>query len=104
MRRASRRNCATASMSGGACPPRESEAAAARRWRGRAGWEERGRAADSPPAGCAAALAHANPSDRILVFGSFHTVGPALDWLEAHDFLPRTEIPEYTAAPRATYV
>jgi dihydrofolate synthase / folylpolyglutamate synthase len=61
-------------------------------------------AADSTPAGCAAALAHANPSDRILVFGSFHTVGPALDWLEAHDFLPRTEIPEYTAAPRATYV
>jgi dihydrofolate synthase / folylpolyglutamate synthase len=61
-------------------------------------------AADSTSAGCAAALAHANPSDRILVFGSFHTVGPALDWLEAHDFLPRTEIPEYTAAPRATYV
>jgi dihydrofolate synthase/folylpolyglutamate synthase len=61
-------------------------------------------AADSTAAGCAAALAHANPSDRILVFGSFHTVGPALDWLEAHDFLPRTEIPEYTAAPRATYV
>ena len=61
-------------------------------------------AADSTPAGCAAALAHANPGDRILVFGSFHTVGPALDWLEAHDFLPRTEIPEYTAAPRATYV
>jgi dihydrofolate synthase / folylpolyglutamate synthase len=61
-------------------------------------------AADSTAAGCAAALAHANPSDRILVFGSFHTVGPALDWLEAHEFLPRTEIPEYTAAPRATYV
>jgi len=61
-------------------------------------------AADSTSAGCAAALAHANPGDRILVFGSFHTVGPALDWLEAHDFLPRTEIPEYTAAPRATYV
>jgi len=61
-------------------------------------------AADSTSAACAAALAHANPSDRILVFGSFHTVGPALDWLEAHDFLPRTEIPEYTAAPRATYV
>ena len=61
-------------------------------------------AADSTAAGCAAVLAHANPSDRILVFGSFHTVGPALDWLEAHEFLPRTEIPEYTAAPRATYV
>ena len=61
-------------------------------------------AADSTSAGCAAALAHANPGDRILVFGSFHTVGPALDWLEAHDFLTRTEDPEYTAAPRATYV
>jgi dihydrofolate synthase/folylpolyglutamate synthase len=61
-------------------------------------------AADSASAGCAAALAHASPGDRILVFGSFHTVGPALDWLEAHDFLSRTENPEYTAAPRATHV
>lgn len=61
-------------------------------------------AADSTPAGCAAALAHATPDDRILVFGSFHTVGPALDWLEVHDFLPRSELPEYTAAPRATHV
>jgi dihydrofolate synthase / folylpolyglutamate synthase len=60
--------------------------------------------ADSPSAGCAAALAGAKPSDRIVVFGSFHTVGPALDWLEAHDFLPRAALPEYTAAPRATYV
>jgi dihydrofolate synthase / folylpolyglutamate synthase len=58
--------------------------------------------ADSPAAGCAAALADATPADRIVVFGSFHTVGPALDWLEAHDFLPRAELPEYTAAPRAT--
>jgi dihydrofolate synthase / folylpolyglutamate synthase len=61
-------------------------------------------AADSTSAGCEAALAHANPDDRILVFGSFHTVAPALDWLEAHDFLSRTEDPEYTAAPRATHV
>ena len=61
-------------------------------------------AADSTSAGCAAALAHANAGDRILVFGSFHTVGPALEWLEAHDFLSRTEDAEYTAAPRATYV
>jgi dihydrofolate synthase / folylpolyglutamate synthase len=59
-------------------------------------------AADSPAAGCAAASADATPADRIVVFGSFHTVGPALDWLEAHDFLPRAELPEYTAAPRAT--
>ena len=61
-------------------------------------------AADSPSAGCAAALAYANPQDRIVVFGSFHVVGPALDWLEAHDLLPPTALPEYTAAPRATHV
>jgi dihydrofolate synthase/folylpolyglutamate synthase len=61
-------------------------------------------AADSPVAGCAAALAAAKPADRIVVFGSFHTVGPVLDWLEAHDFLPPDVLPEYTAAPRATYV
>ncbi len=35
------------------------------------------------PAACEAALAAAHPQDRIVVFGSFHTVGPALDWLEA---------------------
>jgi dihydrofolate synthase / folylpolyglutamate synthase len=60
--------------------------------------------ADSAAAGCAAALAGAKPQDRIVVFGSFHAVGPALDWLEAHDFLPRAALPEYTAAPPATYV
>jgi dihydrofolate synthase/folylpolyglutamate synthase len=60
--------------------------------------------ADSPEAGCAAAHAAAQPSDRIVVFGSFHTVGPALDWLEAHDVLPPAARPEYTAAPRATSV
>jgi dihydrofolate synthase/folylpolyglutamate synthase len=61
-------------------------------------------AAESISAGCAAALAHANSSDRILVFGSFHVVGPALDWLEARDLLPPPALPEYTAAPRATNV
>jgi dihydrofolate synthase / folylpolyglutamate synthase len=61
-------------------------------------------AADSLDAGCAAALAAAHPGDRIVVFGSFHVVGPALDWLEAHDLLPPATLPEYTAAPRATYV
>ncbi len=35
------------------------------------------------PAACEAALAAAHPQDRIVVFGSFHTVGPALAWLEA---------------------
>jgi dihydrofolate synthase/folylpolyglutamate synthase len=60
--------------------------------------------ADSIFAGCAAALAYASSADRIIVFGSFHVAGPALDWLEAHDCLPSAPLPEYTAAPRATYV
>jgi len=34
-------------------------------------------------AGCTAARAAAMPDDRIVVFGSFHVVGPALDWLDA---------------------
>jgi dihydrofolate synthase/folylpolyglutamate synthase len=61
-------------------------------------------AADSTSAGCAAALAYAKPSDRIVVFGSFHVVGPALDWLEARDLLPPITLPEYTATPKATHV
>ena len=32
-------------------------------------------------AGCATALALSKPGDRIVVLGSFMTVGPALDWL-----------------------
>jgi dihydrofolate synthase / folylpolyglutamate synthase len=59
---------------------------------------------DNPEAGCEAALAAAGPTDRIVVFGSFHTVGPALDWLEAHNVLPPAARPEYTATPRATSV
>jgi dihydrofolate synthase / folylpolyglutamate synthase len=59
-------------------------------------------AAESTSAGCAAALSVANPEDRIVVFGSFHTVGPALNWLEAQGLLPPAALPEYTAAPRAT--
>jgi dihydrofolate synthase / folylpolyglutamate synthase len=31
--------------------------------------------------GCAVASATAKPGDRVLVFGSFHTVGPAMQWL-----------------------
>jgi dihydrofolate synthase/folylpolyglutamate synthase len=31
--------------------------------------------------GCATARALAGAEDRIVVFGSFHVVGPALDWL-----------------------
>ncbi|HWY95628.1 MAG TPA: bifunctional tetrahydrofolate synthase/dihydrofolate synthase [Steroidobacteraceae bacterium] len=61
-------------------------------------------AADSTAAGCATALEAAKASDRILVFGSFHVVGPALDWLEARGLLPPAALPEYTATPRATHV
>jgi dihydrofolate synthase/folylpolyglutamate synthase len=54
---------------------------------------------DSIGAACAAASAAASGADRILVFGSFHTVGPALDWLEARGVLPAAPLNEYTAAP-----
>jgi dihydrofolate synthase/folylpolyglutamate synthase len=49
---------------------------------------------------CAAACAAARPADRIVVFGSFHTVAPALDWLESQGLLPPAPLPEYTDAPR----
>jgi dihydrofolate synthase / folylpolyglutamate synthase len=35
-------------------------------------------------AGCRAASANAQKGDRIVVFGSFLTVGPAIEWLESH--------------------
>ena len=57
--------------------------------------------ADSVSAACAAAAAAANSGDRIVVFGSFHTVGPALDWLEAAGLLPPAALPEYTLPLRA---
>jgi dihydrofolate synthase/folylpolyglutamate synthase len=60
-------------------------------------------AAGSTSAGCAAALAAATARDRILVCGSFHTVGPALDWLESEQLVPPATLPEYTAAPRAIH-
>jgi len=44
-------------------------------------------------AACQAALAAAGPADRIVVFGSFHTVGPAMDWLEARGVLPPKTLP-----------
>jgi dihydrofolate synthase/folylpolyglutamate synthase len=50
------------------------------------------------PAACAAAAAAATSDDRIVVFGSFHSVGPALDWLESHDMLPSATSSEYTPA------
>ena len=37
--------------------------------------------ADSVERGCEIARAGARPGDRVVVFGSFHTVGPALAWL-----------------------
>ena len=40
--------------------------------------------AESIDAACDAAYAAAAPADRIVVFGSFHVVGPAIDWLERH--------------------
>ena len=56
--------------------------------------------ADSIAAACAAASAAAGRTDRIVIFGSFHTVGPALDWLEAQRLLPPAARPEYTDASR----
>ena len=50
------------------------------------------------PTACAAAAAAATSDDRIVVFGSFHSVGPALDWLESHDMLPSATSSEYTPA------
>jgi dihydrofolate synthase/folylpolyglutamate synthase len=55
------------------------------------------RAADSVASACQEALSAAGPQDRIVVFGSFHTVGPALDWLESQGLLPPMASPEYTS-------
>ena len=44
--------------------------------------------ADHIAGACAAASAAAGPTDRIVVFGSFHTVGPALEWLARRGLLP----------------
>ena len=40
--------------------------------------------ADSVVAGCERARAAALPGDRVVVFGSVHTVGPALEWLRIY--------------------
>jgi dihydrofolate synthase / folylpolyglutamate synthase len=60
--------------------------------------------ADDIAAACAAASAVAGPTDRIVVFGSFHTVGPALDWLESQGLLPpatgNTQTGSYASASR----
>jgi dihydrofolate synthase / folylpolyglutamate synthase len=54
-------------------------------------------AAANVAAACAAAFQGAGPLDRIVVFGSFHTVGPALDWLETQGLLPAAPRREYTS-------
>ena len=54
-------------------------------------------AADSVAGACTQAAKVAGPQDRIVVFGSFHTVGPALDWLESAGLLPASARPEYTS-------
>ena len=43
--------------------------------------EARRTLADSVQHGCELARGAARPGDRVVVFGSFHTVGPALEWL-----------------------
>jgi dihydrofolate synthase / folylpolyglutamate synthase len=58
-------------------------------------------ATDSVAAACAGAAAAASRGDRIVVFGSFHTVGPALDWLEAAGLMPDGQLREYTSPLRA---
>jgi dihydrofolate synthase/folylpolyglutamate synthase len=54
-------------------------------------------AADSVASACAAAAGAAGGQDRIVVFGSFHTVGPAIDWLESRGLLPAAARTEYTS-------
>jgi len=54
-------------------------------------------AADSVASACAAASSAAGRQDRIVVFGSFHTVGPAIEWLESRGLLPAAARPEYTS-------
>ncbi len=45
--------------------------------------------AESVEAGCALAAREARPRDAVLVFGSFHTVGPALEWHRLYSRQPR---------------
>jgi dihydrofolate synthase/folylpolyglutamate synthase len=54
---------------------------------------------DGVASACASVLAASGAEDRIVVFGSFHTVGPALDWLEQAGILaPEARGDERTAA------
>ncbi len=61
-------------------PPRGMDAdSLARRLRSRTGGEVS--TAATVEQGCTAARAAAHSGDRVVVFGSFHAVGPALEWL-----------------------
>lgn len=53
--------------------------------------------ADSVALACLAASLAARPNDRIVVFGSFHTVAPALDWLEARGIKPKDALAQNSA-------
>lgn len=57
---------------------------------------------DDVAGACAAVLEAACGADRIVVFGSFHTVGPAMDWLEARGLLPPETLREYTEAAHSS--
>jgi dihydrofolate synthase/folylpolyglutamate synthase len=56
-------------------------------------------ALDDIATACADAAASALPGDRVVIFGSFHAVGPAMDWLEARGVLPHEPAREYTLRP-----
>jgi dihydrofolate synthase/folylpolyglutamate synthase len=59
-------------------------------------------AAHDVAAACAAAWQSATPADRVVIFGSFHTVGPAMDWLEAQGLLQPQSVREYTGPPSSS--
>jgi dihydrofolate synthase/folylpolyglutamate synthase len=59
-------------------------------------------AARDVAAACAAAWQAATHADRVVIFGSFHTVGPAMDWFEAQGLLPPQSLREYTGAPSSS--
>jgi len=56
--------------------------------------------AESVAEACETTLETAGGGERIVVFGSFHIVGPALDWLEGRGLLPAGERRPYTSPPR----
>ncbi len=60
--------------------------------------------AESIAAACDEARRAAAAGDRIVVFGSFHVVGPALEWLEREGVLPTAASNAYTSAPRGMEV